>query len=82
MKLMDQVRDVLRKQHYSIRTEQAYVDWIKRYTFFHDKRHPQEMGAAEDGLDLKGSRNGLMIVIPGAPAKEAAPLPERAPARG
>lgn len=34
MKLLDQVRDVLRKRHYSIRTEQAYVDWIKRYIFF------------------------------------------------
>jgi integron integrase len=47
MKLLDQVRDVLRKRHYSIRTEQAYVDWIKRYIFFHEKRHPQEMGARE-----------------------------------
>ena len=47
MKLLDQVRDVLRKRHYSIRTEHAYVDWIKRYIFFHDKRHPQEMGAPE-----------------------------------
>jgi len=35
-------------KHYSIRTEQAYVDWIKRYIFFHNKRHPQEMG--EDGI--------------------------------
>lgn len=47
MKLLDQVRDVLRKKHYSIRTEQAYVDWIKRYIFFHGKRHPQEMDATE-----------------------------------
>jgi integron integrase len=47
MKLLDQVRDVLRKRHYSIRTEQAYVDWIKRYIFFHEKRHPLEMGAQE-----------------------------------
>ena len=47
MKPLDQVRDVLRKRHYSIRTEQAYVDWIKRYIFFHGKCHPQEMGATE-----------------------------------
>lgn len=47
MKLLDQVRDVLRKRHYSIRTEHAYVDWIKRYIFFHDRRHPNEMGAPE-----------------------------------
>jgi Phage integrase, N-terminal SAM-like domain len=45
MKLLDQVRDVLRKRYYSIRIEQAYVDWIKRYIFFHGKRHPQEMVA-------------------------------------
>ena len=32
---------------YSRRTEQAYVHWIKRYIFFHDKRHPADMGAGE-----------------------------------
>lgn len=47
MKLLDQVRDIIRKKHYSIRTEQAYVDWMKRYIFFHDKRHPKDMGAKE-----------------------------------
>jgi hypothetical protein len=44
-KLLDQVRDDLRLKHYSLRTEQAYVSWIKRYILFHDKRHPTEMGA-------------------------------------
>ena len=46
-KLLDQVRDKLRVKHYSIRTEQTYVDWIKRYIFFHDKRHPKNMLARE-----------------------------------
>ena len=46
-KLMDQIRDVMRVKHYSIRTEQAYVNWIKRYILFHGKRHPQEMGVPE-----------------------------------
>lgn len=46
-KLLDQVREVIRLKHYSIRTEHAYVDWIKRYIFFHNKRHPREMGAPE-----------------------------------
>jgi hypothetical protein len=46
-KLLDQVRDAIRLKHYSIRTEQAYVAWIKRYIFFHGKRHPAEMGAPE-----------------------------------
>src|SRR2546427_2406323 len=46
-KLLDQVRETIRRKHYSIRTEEAYVDWIKRYIFFHQKRHPSEMGARE-----------------------------------
>ena len=47
MKLLDQVRDVIRKKHYSIRTEQAYVDWAKRYILFHKKHHPKDMGEKE-----------------------------------
>jgi integron integrase len=43
-KLFDRVRWHLRVKHYSIRTEQAYLDWIRRYILFHGKRHPQEMG--------------------------------------
>lgn len=46
-RLLDRVRERIRVKHYSIRTEQAYVDWIRRFILFHDKRHPQEMGAAE-----------------------------------
>jgi hypothetical protein len=46
-KLLEQTRDRLRLKHYSIRTERAYVDWIKRYILFHDKKHPEEMGAKE-----------------------------------
>jgi integron integrase len=46
-KLLDQVREKLRVKHYSIRTEQAYVDWIKRFIFFHQKRHPETMGNRE-----------------------------------
>lgn len=46
-KLLEQVRDRLRLKHYSLRTETAYVGWIKRYIFFHGKRHPREMGKAE-----------------------------------
>ena len=46
-KLLDQVRDALRIKHSSIRTEQAYVNWIKRFIFFHHKRHPRDMGVPE-----------------------------------
>jgi len=47
LKLLDRVRGAIRLKHYSIRTEQSYVNWIKRYIFFHNVRHPHEMGAAE-----------------------------------
>jgi len=46
-KLLDQVRTTIRLKHYSIRTEQAYVDWIKRFILFHRKRHPAAMGLEE-----------------------------------
>ncbi len=46
-RLMDQVRDVLRVHHYSLRTEQSYLQWIRRYILFHGKRHPREMGEEE-----------------------------------
>jgi integron integrase len=46
-RLLDRVRQVLRRKHYAIRTEDAYVGWIKRYVLFHQKRHPQELGMAE-----------------------------------
>lgn len=46
-KLLDQVRGKIRLKHYSIRTEQAYTDWVKRFILHHGKRHPAEMGAAE-----------------------------------
>jgi site-specific recombinase XerD len=46
-KLLDLVRDALRLKHYSYRTEQTYVQWIRRYILFHNKRHPQAMGAPE-----------------------------------
>ncbi len=43
-RLLDQVREATRRLHYSIRTEDAYVLWVKRYVLFHGKRHPLEMG--------------------------------------
>ncbi|MBI5753073.1 MAG: phage integrase N-terminal SAM-like domain-containing protein [Hydrogenophilales bacterium] len=46
-RLLVRVRDKIRLKHYSIRTEQAYTDWVRRFILFHEKRHPAEMGAAE-----------------------------------
>jgi len=46
-KLLEQVRDIIRRKHYSIRTEQAYIDWIKRFIIYHNKRHPAELAEEE-----------------------------------
>ena len=46
-KLLDQVRSAIRAGHYRIRTEEAYVQWIKRFILFHNKRHPRKMGTPE-----------------------------------
>lgn len=46
-KLLDALRTQLRVMHYAIRTEDAYVDWVKRFILFHGKRHPRDMGPKE-----------------------------------
>jgi integron integrase len=46
-RLLDRVRHAIRARHYSLRTEEAYVGWIRRYILFHQKRHPAEMGESE-----------------------------------
>jgi len=46
-RLLDQVRDSLRRRHYSLRTEKVYIHWIRRYILHHGKRHPAEMGPVE-----------------------------------
>lgn len=59
-RLLDQLRARLRVLHYSIRTEQVYVDWARRFILFHGKRHPRDMGVIEIGAfltDLAVERN-------------------------
>ena len=51
-KLLDQVRKAIRMRHYSLRTEDTYIHWVKRFIFFHGKRHPREMGEKEIGQFL------------------------------
>ena len=46
-KLLEQVSDQIRLKHYSYRTEETYIQWIRRYILFHNKRHPKEMGVPE-----------------------------------
>ena len=46
-RLLDQVRAACRVRHYSLRTEQAYVYWVRRFVLAHGKRHPRDMGGPE-----------------------------------
>lgn len=48
-KLLDEVRTCIRRRHYSLRTEESYTQWIRRFIVFHGKRHPETMGASEVG---------------------------------
>jgi hypothetical protein len=50
--LLDQVRYAIRTKHYSIRTEEAYLQWLRRLILFHNKRHLKAMGAKEVGQFL------------------------------
>ena len=63
-KLLDQVRGKIRLKHYSLRTEQTYVDWIKRHILFHGKHHPMDMGAGE----VDSGKGDKFIIPPGAGA--------------
>jgi transposase len=49
---LEQVGEVMRFKHYSLRTERTYREWIRRFILFHGKRHPREMGAVEVGSFL------------------------------
>ncbi len=77
--MLDQVRDQIRLRHYSIRTEQAYVSWIKRYILFHGKKHPKDLDKAEiEDLDLSVS----LIVWPGMRITPAIQLGENVQCQG
>ena len=60
LKLLDQIREVMRLKHYSIRTERTYCDWIRRYIQFHKMQNREEL---QEGEAIKGSpihaRDGL-----------------------
>ena len=46
---LNRLRDIIRTKQYSIRTEKSYVDWVRRFILFHNKRHPEELGETEVG---------------------------------
>jgi integron integrase len=60
-KLLDQVRQAIHARHYSPKTEESYVHWIKRFIFFHSKRHPAEMGEREIAQFLSSLASELRV---------------------
>jgi hypothetical protein len=50
--LLEQLRDALRRRHYSYRTEQSYVHWVRRFIYYHGKRHPAQMGPTKSRRSL------------------------------
>ena len=62
-RLLDQVRDRIRFRHYSIRTEQAYIDWIRRFIRFHGKRHPATMGGSVTLIEPQAHRRALGLEV-------------------
>jgi len=57
-KLLDQVRQAIRTRHYSPRTEETYAGWIKRFIFYHNKRHPAEISLFLRESCITGPLNG------------------------
>ena len=51
-RLLDRIRQAIRVRHYSYRTEQAYIQWVKRYIYFHGMRHPEELSESHIGAFL------------------------------
>jgi len=63
-KLPDQVWDALRLKHYAYRTEVTYIQWIRWYILFHQKRHPREMGVTEIEVFLMcASQKGFNVPV-------------------
>jgi site-specific recombinase XerD len=60
-KLLDQVRQAIRTRHYSPKTEESYVHWIKRFIFFHNRRHPVEMSEKEIAQFLSSLASELHV---------------------
>jgi hypothetical protein len=56
-KLLDEVRNVIRLRHYSPRTEESYINWIRRYILFHNKKHPRDL----DEKDIRDYLNHLSL---------------------
>ena len=63
-RLLDRLRTALRSRHYSLRTEDAYVAWVRRFIVFNGKRHPEEMGEEEINTHVLNRAGGRGIMSP------------------
>jgi len=70
-KLLDMVRERIRVKHYSLRTEDAYLHWIRRFIFFHAKRHPREMGRPCRGFDAESGAVRAAVPVSRCPEGRA-----------
>jgi hypothetical protein len=62
-RFLDQMRTFMRARRYTRRTEQAYVDWVRRFILFHSKRHPRELGENEIvGFSVIWPRSGKSLL--------------------
>ena len=62
-KLLDRMRAAIRVRHYSLATERTYIGWVKRFIYFHQKRHPADMGAAESIKITSGKFKGKSLIF-------------------
>ena len=60
--IRDQVRETIRRKHYSFRTEKSYVAWIRRYIFFHNKRHQLEIGCSERDVLTQATISRISLI--------------------
>ena len=74
VKLLDRVRQAIRMRHYSRRTEEAYVYWIRRYIVFHGKKHPLDMGAVEISAFLTAGRRPAGERVDAEPGAQRPPV--------
>ena len=63
-RLLDRLRTALRSRHYSLRTGEAYVAWVRRFIVFNGKRHPEEMGEEEINTHVLNRAGGRGIMSP------------------
>lgn len=82
IKLLDQIRQVMRLHHYSIHTERTYLDWIKRYIEFHRMKSREDLAEGEKKIEAFLSAVNPLEATPESETPAASPAPQKLPAQG